>query len=367
MRSTRNLRYLLRKAGNLGHISTSRFVKFCIIVGCVFLSLHLLRKSLSTTLSEGEEQYEWMLWSRNVRQYVLPDVITTILDPNVTCFDTLRILILVASAPNNTEQRQAVRDTWGYAVPLPYTRLLFFLGHDGNSWPPQTTESVLLEAQKHGDIVVEDFIDSYTNLTLKSVFMLKWVVNHCSSVPFVMKTDDDMLINIRGLLKELTNSTYNPSQPMIIGRIQTGSKPFRSKSSKWYLPSWLYQGKYLPTFASGTGYVMTQRAVADVYSNSLDVPIIPLEDVFITGLVASRNLNIPLIDVPRIHNDRPLLLHPCLYHHFLTAHQVKPDQLKYLWIALTMLKPATCDSNFARLLALTFGKGRYEVITNVEW
>jgi hypothetical protein len=80
-----------------------------------------------------------MLWSRDVKQYVLPDVITTILDPNVTCDDTLRILILVASAPNNTEQRQAVRDTWGYAVPLPYTRLLFFLGHDGNSWPPQTT------------------------------------------------------------------------------------------------------------------------------------------------------------------------------------------------------------------------------------
>jgi len=92
-----------------------------------------------TTLTGEDEQFEWLFRTRDARQYVLPDVITAILAPNVTCSDTLRILILVASAPHNTEQRQAIRDTWGYAVPLPYTRLLFFLGHDGNSWPPRTT------------------------------------------------------------------------------------------------------------------------------------------------------------------------------------------------------------------------------------
>jgi len=226
---------------------------------------------------------------------------------------------------------------------------------------------VLSEAQKYGDIVVEDFIDSYSNLTLKTVFMLKWVVNRCSSVPFVLKTDDDMLINVRGLIKELANDTYQPSQPMIIGRIQNRPKPFRTSSSKWYLPSWLYSEERLPAFASGTGYVMTQRAVADVYSKSLDVPLIPLEDVFISGLVANINLHIPLVDAPRFRNDRPRLMHPCLYHHLLTAHEVVPDQLKYLWMTLKALKPATCDSGFARLLAFTFGHGQYKVITDVEW
>jgi beta-1,3-galactosyltransferase 1 len=322
---------------------------------------------LSNTLPEEDERFRWLLRTREVKQYVLPDVITAILDPNVTCSDTLRLVILVSSAPNNTKERQAVRDTWGYAVPLPYTRLLFFLGHDGNSWPPRTTESVLSEAQRHGDIVVEDFTDSYNNLTLKSVFMLKWVVNHCSSVPFVLKTDDDMLINVQGVLKELTNNTYKPSQPMIFGKIQKWSRPYRSRSSKWYLPFWLYPEKYLPTFASGTGYVMTRRAVADIYAKSVDVPLIPLEDVFITGLVASNNLHIPLINVPRFLNDRPWLLQPCLYHHLLTAHDLKPSQLKDLWTALKALNPATCDSYYARSLAFSFGKGRYEVITNVEW
>lgn len=318
-------------------------------------------------LPEADEAFVWLLRSRDVRQYVLPDVVTTILDSNITCGDTLRFLILVASAPCNTEQRQAVRDTWGYAALLPDTRLLFFLGHDGNSWPARTTESVLSEAQKHGDIVVEDFIDSYTNLTLKSVFMLKWVVNHCRSVPFVLKTDDDMLINIRGLMKELNNSRYNPSQPLIMGRIQKGATPFRARSSKWYLPYWLYQEKRLPTFAAGTGYVMTQKAVADVYSKSLDIPLLPLEDVFITGLVANRNLHIPLINIPRFHNDKPRLLHPCLYHQLLTAHELTPAELRGLWIALTTLNLANCDSYYTRVLARIFGTGYYEVITDMVW
>jgi hypothetical protein len=38
-----------------------------------------------------------------------------------------------------------------------------------------------------------------------------------------------------------------------------------------------------------------------------------------------------------------------------------------MWIALKTLNPATCDSNYARFLVFTFGKGRYKVIADVEW
>lgn len=85
-----------------------------------------------------DEQFEWLQENRDVRQYVLPDVGTTLLGPEISCSDRLRLLILVTSAPGNREQRQAVRDTWGYVAPVPDTRLLFFLGHDGDGWPPQT-------------------------------------------------------------------------------------------------------------------------------------------------------------------------------------------------------------------------------------
>lgn len=229
-------------------------------------------------------------------------------------------------------------------------------------------ELVLSEAQMYDDIVVEDFIDTYQNLTLKSMFMLKWTVNHCRSVPFVLKTDDDMLINIRALLQEMKNSRFTPSQPLIMGKIQEGAVPYRDLSSKWYLPHWLYEAPSFPNFASGPGYVMTQKAVSELYSGALDTPLLPLEDVFLTGIVATKNLGIPLISLPQFHNDRPIYVeHPCLYHHLITIHGLTPTQLRKLWTALSTLKPAKCDTLYVKFLAYFFGTGHYEVAANVVW
>merc|ERR1712107_33260 len=48
--------------------------------------------------------------------------------------------------------------------------------------------------------VQENFLDSYANLTIKSVMMLKWFTQFCERGPkgaqYVLKTDDDMYINL---------------------------------------------------------------------------------------------------------------------------------------------------------------------------
>ena len=58
---------------------------------------------------------------------------------------------------------------------------------------------LLAESSLHGDILQADFLDSYHNLTLKSVAMLRWFSTICtfsrgSSTPhrYLLKTDDDM-------------------------------------------------------------------------------------------------------------------------------------------------------------------------------
>jgi beta-1,3-galactosyltransferase 1 len=40
-------------------------------------------------------------------------------------------------------------------------------------------ESVVDESLKHGDIIQEDFLDSYANLTVKSLMLLKWFTQGC--------------------------------------------------------------------------------------------------------------------------------------------------------------------------------------------
>ena len=62
-------------------------------------------------------------------------------------------------------------------------------------------ETVLAEAHTSNDVVIEDFQDTYSNLTLKSTFMLKWLNNQCSQARFALKVgitndnnnDDDIL------------------------------------------------------------------------------------------------------------------------------------------------------------------------------
>ena len=39
---------------------------------------------------------------------------------------------------------------------------------------PLLNDLVRGEAEKYGDVLVEDFVDSYANLTLKTMMGLKW-------------------------------------------------------------------------------------------------------------------------------------------------------------------------------------------------
>lgn len=38
---------------------------------------------------------------------------------------------------------------------------------------------IVNESEVYGDIIQESFVDSYNNLTLKTIMMLKWVTNNC--------------------------------------------------------------------------------------------------------------------------------------------------------------------------------------------
>ena len=52
------------------------------------------------------------------------------------------------------------------------------------------------ERDKYNDIVQGNFHDSYRNLTYKNMFGLLWVSNFCEQAEFVIKTDDDMYVDL---------------------------------------------------------------------------------------------------------------------------------------------------------------------------
>uniref|UniRef100_A0A182NR88 RING-type E3 ubiquitin transferase n=1 Tax=Anopheles dirus TaxID=7168 RepID=A0A182NR88_9DIPT len=55
----------------------------------------------------------------------------------------------------------------------------FNVGSGGAELQDETQLRIVNESEVYGDIIQESFIDSYNNLTLKTIMMLKWVTNNC--------------------------------------------------------------------------------------------------------------------------------------------------------------------------------------------
>lgn len=224
-------------------------VYFLLFISVVTFLIVLYNHLIEQLTESHEKSLLWLRTSRNLTYYIQPEYETSIVSARkpllcIEQLDPVLIVYFVTSAPQNRKNRKIIRETWGKLIrPKP----IFFLGTTDNSLDMQLA---INEAYLYQDVVIENFIDSYNNLTLKTGFMLKHFMELCPTARFLMKTDDDMFVNTKLISELLTDESS------LIGKVITGSKPFRTVISKWYTPKWLYKRDYFPTYLSGTGYII---------------------------------------------------------------------------------------------------------------
>ncbi|XP_075163966.1 lactosylceramide 1,3-N-acetyl-beta-D-glucosaminyltransferase A-like isoform X2 [Haematobia irritans] len=318
--------------------------------------------------------------SRNISDYVLPLNETTLLEPHNKCNDKFFLLIIVCSGLNNFEARQTIRETWGNTTEFNYqmfeklhahmsgkylqpkkqrlkfyheylkmngnqtsiippatipVRVVFLLGQskqdsamyakNGPAPGEKTTNGVFgnetlsrlrQEADQYDDIIQEQFIDSYNNLTIKSVMALKWIQSRgCyKQSAFFMKVDDDTFVNIPNLLHFLLGGTVplyndtldyydsnsfqtlssvnrlNATKDYMVGYKFCKAPVLSNVKSKWYMPYYMYQQNEYPHYLSGSGYLMSMDVVPKLYKAALNTSLIYLEDVYVT---VNRNICVP--------------------------------------------------------------------------
>ena len=214
---------------------------------------------------------------------------TTLIDNNEMCkilagLEYIELLIFVSTNPANIVQRQALRDTW-----LTYSRnntanvrYIFLFGNVNNS---TLQDAIIAESNTFHDILQENFIDSNENLTYKTIMGFKWSVTNCRSAKFIMKTDDDMYVNVPEAVK-LARTNARLLQTTVIGNCSLRAKPNRDTESRWYVSRDSYPGQYYPGgYCSGTGYVTSMKVVSEIYKISPHVPYFHLKDVCISFCV----------------------------------------------------------------------------------
>ena len=101
---------------------------------------------------------------------------------------------------------------------------------------------MISEAEEHHDLVVEDFQESYLNLTVKTTYLLKWLnSSHCSRARFIFKVDDDVYVNPTNLWatlqrtsSPLRTASINQTQVKyaLMGHVWYGAKADRNPASR---------------------------------------------------------------------------------------------------------------------------------------
>ncbi|EEB19656.1 beta-1,3-galactosyltransferase, putative [Pediculus humanus corporis] len=192
------------------------------------------------------------------------------------------LLILIHTAPNNFEKRKIIRDTWGSIVDSRY-RLLFLLGLPDTSSLQHKLDK---ENESHGDIVQGNFVDAYRNLTYKHVMALKWTKYFCPNVKYLLKTDDDVFVNVPKFLNYIDDPTGDlPKTHLMRCLPEYKAIARRSNRSKWKVTTKEYQYRHYPPFCQGFSIMYSYDVVKSLYSLAQRSKFFWIDDVLITGFL----------------------------------------------------------------------------------
>ncbi|XP_064929524.1 UDP-GalNAc:beta-1,3-N-acetylgalactosaminyltransferase 1 [Columba livia] len=251
------------------------------------------------------------------------------------------LVILVTSHPEDVKSRQAIRITWGSRDLWWGHRVLtlFLLGQETRREADAAVLSVEDENILYGDIIRQDFLDTYDNLTLKTIMGFRWVTEFCSNVRFLMKTDSDVFINTPNLVKSLLK--LNSSKNVFIGYPLVDNFAYRGFSKKTYISYDEYPFKTYPPYCSGMGYILDGKLALRIYELMSHVKPIKFEDVYVGICLNMLKVNIS------IPEDNKFFLYKidfdiCKYRHLVAVHGLTPSEIIRFWQDLSADTSVTC-------------------------
>ncbi|XP_029009284.1 UDP-GlcNAc:betaGal beta-1,3-N-acetylglucosaminyltransferase 9 isoform X2 [Betta splendens] len=239
-------------------------------------------------------------------------------------FSAPYMLIAVKSVAADFDKRQVVRRTWGKeersqsGVSI---RTVFLLGIPRNQTALPLWDRLLsYESQTFGDILLWDFEDTFFNLTLKETHFLKWINKSCPDVKFIFKGDADVYVNVENILEMLQDQ--KPDEDLFVGDIIIHAKPIRRRSSKYYVPEFMYGGGLYPNYAGGGGFVMSGYTARRLSSACQQV----------IGVKPSRHQGFRTFGIPRPSSAPHLqTFDPCFYRELMVVHSLSVPQIWLMW------------------------------------
>lgn len=256
------------------------------------------------------------------------------------CLRGSKFLIVITSAPENSDRRKSIRDTWCDPSKFNLTKFtwqcIFLVGQT-----PHRPSEVIVdnEIKRFSDILKGSYFDSYRNLTHKVMHGLHWASKKCPT-KYVLKTDDDVFVNTKLLLNILESNT--PQANVYIGLVVDTPKRLeviRNPHNKWVVTFEEFPHSHYPPYSSGMGYVLSADVVSRMVNLSQFMTPIPNEDAFI-GVLAD------ILTVKPSRTGRFTLtgsgLRLCNYMYLVLIHHITAAD-QYTMFEKALDAPVQCD------------------------
>ena len=205
---------------------------------------------------------------------------TEVLNKTVQLKENYFIVFVIPTHPNKGSIRQVIRETWANVSAwsvlkdveedLKRIKLMFVMGSiNSGKYPPKFSEE--LSQNKDDMFLIKDIAEGYYSLRYK----ITWGMNYSHqryNFKYLVKTDDDVTVNLPGLIKALLKFPPGLRYTGLCGN-KVGSPPRR-----W-------------TYCSGGGYVLSHDLIGHIVNLPYSVfnRTMKPEDVFTGWLVWNVN------------------------------------------------------------------------------
>lgn len=204
------------------------------------------------------------------------------------------MLLAVAGAVYGFERREIIRQTWGKYAETENVKLLFFVGVNGD---PETQKNLLAESLDNHDIIQENYIESYWNLTRKTIGQIKWKKEFCPESEILAHLDDDVFIDVPKILDYLTNQKNTKFKSWIGCMWKMGGAPVR-RTGKYAVTEDEFAASKYPGSCMGPCYFISGEANDQLVEESFKHKEFKLEDMYVTGVLRDER-SIPIFPIPR--------------------------------------------------------------------
>ncbi|XP_074023880.1 beta-1,3-galactosyltransferase 2-like [Numenius arquata] len=238
------------------------------------------------------------------------------------------LVLLVASQPGDTAGRATIRQTWGNESSVPGVSILrlFLLGLHP-VFGRELRGTLEEESRLHRDLLQQDFLDTYNNLTLKTLMGMEWVTRYCPEAAYVMKADSDVFLNLDYLVRRFL---LPPKKNFITGYVYRNTGPIRHPAYKWYVPREVYPNNTYPPYCGGPGYVFSGDLATKIYMVAQKLPLINMEDSFVG--ICLHALGIGVTHSPMgVFNMYWLQYKKCRFSRLVMVHHYQPQDVLAIW------------------------------------